>query len=677
MLKMPELGVQVRGWKMRQILESDESAVIAEYGPVDPDTGLREKVPLVKVVYRLRDDVLLPSMTGCDHIRIGRFSHASNAFSTDDIFNVELLRGVEAKECLDKLVASESAPSLQKDKDDKRPVTSDALGGAADETAQGGASDDVAVITFNTHWLGSFALLQAVSSNLPYRSWRIYPQLMTQADSSGLPATGADDPGAVAIAFEVDLPWTTIHMRVTAEGCMLARPIQTPGQDLHQCTTARHLTALVGQSQPAGVLLGRLREAGLLLSPTDALAPLVSCATKDRAMQADVASGVSMIAAGYHISSAALNKQLSHTSASIMIAPADQAATLPTPGALGTHWTQSPPAWAKLCVHGHIEFQCQQGCNAPPPKTGGRPVTSKSTKSAKSDKSVGADAEGGADEPGLSAAPDASSEQPDDQPVTAEGQESSQKPSRSLPPAAWGEQGLEACFCDGWDTVLFRQEGEAKFEIPDRLRGCVIMQPPVCPAEPLDGLPSQATGDAAAAAPPKTAASKGDGKGKRPSLAPPEPEIEVTPPAEIVQSTRQRAEALDITQLTHARFLHQLVDSLRAEDPERHDAAASRAAAAPALLVHHVAELFSELGLISFQEQSPLESASGLSERLQAGLIDVADASEEKDKKGMVGEEKEGPPAESVANNGEAETGAPDATESQAPQPETPATTAP
>ena len=50
MLKMPELGVQVRGWKMRQILESDESAVIAEYGPVDPDTGLREKVPLVKVV---------------------------------------------------------------------------------------------------------------------------------------------------------------------------------------------------------------------------------------------------------------------------------------------------------------------------------------------------------------------------------------------------------------------------------------------------------------------------------------------------------------------------------------------------------------------------------------------------------------------------------------------------
>ena len=290
MLKMPELGVQVRGWKMRQILESDESAVIAEYGPVDPDTGLREKVPLVKVVYRLRDDVLLPSMTGCDHIRIGRFSHASNAFSTDDIFNVELLRGVEAKECLDKLVASESAPSLQKDKDDKRPVTSDALGAAADETAQGGASDDVAVITFNTHWLGSFALLQAVSSNLPYRSWRIYPQLMTQADSSGLPATGADDPGAVAIAFEVDLPWTTIHMRVTAEGCMLARPIQTPGQDLHQCTTARHLTALVGQSQPAGVLLGRLREAGLLLSPTDALAPLVSCATKDRAMQADVAS---------------------------------------------------------------------------------------------------------------------------------------------------------------------------------------------------------------------------------------------------------------------------------------------------------------------------------------------------------------------------------------------------
>ena len=248
----------------------------------------------------------------------------------------------------------------KKDKDDKRPVTSDALGGAADETAQGGASDDVAVITFNTHWLGSFALLQAVSSNLPYRSWRIYPQLMTQADSSGLPATGADDPGAVAIAFEVDLPWTTIHMRVTAEGCMLARPIQTPGQDLHQCTTARHLTALVGQSQPAGVLLGRLREAGLLLSPTDALAPLVSCATKDRAMQADVASGVSMIAAGYHISSAALNKQLSHTSASIM-----------------------------------IEFQCQQGCNAPPPKTGGRPVTSKSTKSAKSDKSVGADAEGG------------------------------------------------------------------------------------------------------------------------------------------------------------------------------------------------------------------------------------------------------------------------------------------
>ena len=43
----------------------------------------------------------------------------------------------------------------------------------------------------------------------------------------------------------------------------------------------------------------------------------------------------------------------------------------------------------------------------------------------------------------------------------------------------------------------------------------------------------------------------------------------------------------------------------------------------------------------------------------------------------MVGEEKEGPPAESVANNGEAETGAPDATESQAPQPETPATNAP
>ncbi|MGB1595701.1 MAG: hypothetical protein ACPIOQ_23270, partial [Promethearchaeia archaeon] len=75
---------------------------------------------------------------------------------------------------------------------------------------------------------------------------------------------------------------------------------------------------------------------------------------------------------------------------------------------------------------------------------------------------------------------------------------------------------------------------------------------------------SQATGDAAVAAPPKTAASKGDGKGKRPSLAPPEPEIEVTPPAEIVQTTRQRAEALDITQLTHARFLHQLVDSLRA-----------------------------------------------------------------------------------------------------------------
>ena len=132
-----------------------------------------------------------------------------------------------------------------------------------------------------------------------------------------------------------------------------------------------------------------------------------------------------------------------------------------------------------------------------------------------------------------------------------------------------------------------------------------------------------------------------------------------------------------MTQLTHARFLHQLVDSLRAEDPERHEAASSRAAAAPALLVHHVAELFSQLGLISFQEQSPLESASGLSERLQTGLIDVAAASEEKDNKGMVAEEKEGAPTESEAKNGEAETGAPDTTEPQAPQPETPATTAP
>ena len=64
---------------------------------------------------------------------------------------------------------------------------------------------------------------------------------------------------------------------------------------------------------------------------------------------------------------------------------------------------------------------------------------------------------------------------------------------------------------------------------------------------------------------------------------------------------------LDGTQVLHRRYLHQLLRALVGEDAERHDAAVSRAAAAPARLVHNVHEMVRALRLVRYSKKRPLK----------------------------------------------------------------------
>ena len=80
-------------------------------------------------------------------------------------------------------------------------------------------NSDQVLLSFHTHWIGSFALLQQISSHIPYMSWSLYPE------SSSLDAEDW------RVRLQLELPWTTVHVRITPEGCTLAEKID----GIHVC----------------------------------------------------------------------------------------------------------------------------------------------------------------------------------------------------------------------------------------------------------------------------------------------------------------------------------------------------------------------------------------------------------------------------------------------------------
>jgi len=222
-----------------------------------------------------------------------------------------------------------------------------------------------------------------------------------------------------------------LRIRITPQGCSLAEKID--GVD-----ERRGGGLLLTDPVPAPHFLLLLRRYGLMLTPDDEHAPLLALARKTAKIERDVALGMSLVAGGYRLKSSHLNKQLPTTHAAILLAPAHLPLTR-----VETHWTMEPPVWAsRVCHHKHLKVDCRKGfghCNKPKPP----------------------------------------------RPQTGEGEHEEQVVEEEEPPqGAWGEDGLEACFLDGWDTVLFRSHGAAKLQVPDKLLCCCILPPPVCPPQP-------------------------------------------------------------------------------------------------------------------------------------------------------------------------------------------------
>lgn len=572
MFKMVDQPIEVKGWRMKKVEAGDDTAVKLEYGPVDPTTGIRDKVPLVYVACQIAGDFMLPTtLAEGSELRVGRYLGSSRSFTTADISQVVIKEGPEARAMLhgppdgDKAESQEATGGAGQ--------AADGLGAAGSE-----ADQDLVVVSFYTHWLGSFALLQNINTMIPYWSWAVYPEPGAAADQ-----LAAAQEAVTAVLFDIELPTTSLRFRVTADGCLLAQAL--PGNN-----GRRQGGELLTRAMPPYEFLLELRRYGLHLTPDNKHAPLVSVARKTGAIEAQVATGVALAAGGYRVSSAALNKQLPHTSAAVVIAPAHLG--LPS-HQTRTHWTMSPPPHAALCQHKHVKRFCQEGCAA---ESGGGSNMRQSSRPA-----TGAE------------------------PADQEGVQDDLEPAAG----AWGEDGMDACFCDGWDTVLFRTGGMPRLEVPDDLEFCCMLTPPECPAEPPavteDEEAAAAEAAAAAARPP----SKGKGKGKEPPQAmPPVEEPEPPPPPPKIQSTRQHAEELDPVQVLHRRYLHQLLRACVAEDPERHDAAVSQASAAPARLVHNVHEMVKALRLISFQAEPQGENPQDLIRRIRDAEAEDAKGTE-------------------------------------------------
>jgi len=474
MFALVDLPVLVRGWYRKKVQPDDEMAVKVEYGPVDPDTGLREKVPLVCVVYLLPDDILLPTAAG-NGVQIGRYIPETSRYSCTDISKITMTRGAEAR-----AVLSEAGCS-----------TPDAPhAGEVEPALEDDGDDALVVVSFYTHWLGSFAVVAEVSSNLPYLSWTLGPEYSEL------------DADKWAVLLQVELPWTTVHMRITEQGCALAQP-------LDGCGAGKRAGSGLTRAMPARQLMLELRNFGLLLSPHHLHAPLVSVARKTQAIEDDLALGVAMVSGGYKVRSALLNKQLGHQSAALLIAPAHIAAPS------DHHWTMpaQAPTWAgSVCAHKHLRSVCPHGC-ATASALCARPCSGES-------QPISEEAESGG---------------------VVQGEEQ----------GGWGEGGLEACFLDGWDTLVLRSCGEEKLEVKDTLRCYCLIAPPSCPPQPpmvteeetLAAAAAAAVVAAAAAAALPPAKGKGKGKGKELPAPPPVVEDEAAPPA-IILSTRERVQVL-------------------------------------------------------------------------------------------------------------------------------------
>ncbi|EKX46299.1 hypothetical protein GUITHDRAFT_138392 [Guillardia theta CCMP2712] len=121
-LEMERLPKVVKGWHMLEVKEGDDKAKKIEYGPVDPITGIREKVPPMTVRYTLPEDILLfePPV-------IARYDQTSQTWVEEDINDT---------------VVSEDSPP---------------------------------VVSFSSRQLGPFAIMQDVRQHLPYLSWELSP----------------------------------------------------------------------------------------------------------------------------------------------------------------------------------------------------------------------------------------------------------------------------------------------------------------------------------------------------------------------------------------------------------------------------------------------------------------------------------------------------------------------
>ena len=172
--KMVEQPIQVRTWKMHKVEKGQDEAIQVEYGVVDPDSGLREKVPLVHLMCLIPPDVLLPTVTGAEP-RVGRYIASQQAYTEGDISKVRLYHGIEARELLCQAASIAAAKDL--------------LGSHErvwDQLLQ--ENSDPVLLTFYTHWIGSFALLQKVASHIPYLSTCAGAYTSLSPPSSPLPA---------------------------------------------------------------------------------------------------------------------------------------------------------------------------------------------------------------------------------------------------------------------------------------------------------------------------------------------------------------------------------------------------------------------------------------------------------------------------------------------------------
>jgi hypothetical protein len=426
LFKMVEVPVKVRGWYVKKVEEgrNKDIAEKVEYGPVDPSTGLREKVPLVFVVYQLPPDILLPNLASDGELRIGRYLPATASspagYSTADISKVTLATGIDALNILRERCADAGGFEQGGTTKDVGPSESHADGVdiERDEHADVDAGEIVVVVTFFTRWFGSFALLQEVFRNIPYTSWTVYPEIEVE--------------GEFAVRFEVQLPWTTLHFRVTTQGCILAKAIQSDGSG--KCNGGGGGVKLLNNPMPPSQFLLELRNYGIMVTPTDSHGSLVFVARKTDEIEGDVARGVALVAGGYRLRCAQLNKQLPRTMAAVLLAPAH----MPIPTS-DSHWTMGPPSWAGTVRNdGVVETPPTQptGVTAPTVRAGGGGSCCGS---------------GGLAPPlaGTLEDKDAS----DDAAIAGGGV--TQGGACSGEQSGWGEKGMGACFLDGWDTIFF------------------------------------------------------------------------------------------------------------------------------------------------------------------------------------------------------------------------------